>query len=178
MFHTLKTILFLSVMNTTPIYDFTSGSDVSTWNIVNDVVMGGVSRSAFTLDEKGNGVFAGTVSLENNGGFCMVRHGFAKISVDDYKKISIRLKGDGKRYQFRLKSDRNDYYSYVLYFNTSGDWETIVINLNDMYPVFRGQKLDMPPFSNHSIEEIGFLIGNKKEESFTLAIDKIVLTSF
>ncbi|MDX1769545.1 MAG: CIA30 family protein, partial [Arenibacter troitsensis] len=44
-----------------------------------------------------------------------------------------------------------------------------------MYPSFRGRKLDMPNFSKNSIEEIVFLIGNKRTENFTLLIDKIAL---
>ena len=157
------------------IYDFSINSKTTNWQIVNDVVMGGISRSSITLDENGNGVFSGTVSLENNGGFCMVRYGFDKIMVNDFEKIAVRLKGDGKKYQLRIKANQGDYYSFVSYFNTSGEWETIVINLKDMYPVFRGQRLDMPNFADPSIEETGILIGNKKEESFTLIIDKIEL---
>jgi hypothetical protein len=44
-----------------------------------------------------------------------------------------------------------------------------------MYPSFRGRKLDAPNFSHDSIEEIVFLIGNKKNERFELIIDKIAL---
>jgi len=175
MFKIIKPALLLSIFNTMMIYNFTENSNTTNWQIVDDIVMGGVSQSTFTLDKSGNGVFSGSVSLDNNGGFCMVRHGFDKISVSGYEKVAIRLKGDGKKYQFRIKSNRNDYYSFVDNFITSGEWETIVINVKDMYPVFRGQKLDMPNFSDPTIEEIGFLIGNKKEETFKLAIDKIEL---
>jgi NADH dehydrogenase [ubiquinone] 1 alpha subcomplex assembly factor 1 len=44
-----------------------------------------------------------------------------------------------------------------------------------MYPSFRGRRLNQPNFSNDSIEELTFLIGNKKSEKFKLLIDKIVL---
>lgn len=44
-----------------------------------------------------------------------------------------------------------------------------------MEPVFRGRKLDIPSFSAESIQEIRFLIGNKKAEDFRLEIDKIEL---
>jgi hypothetical protein len=44
-----------------------------------------------------------------------------------------------------------------------------------MYPSFRGRKLDQPNFSDDYIEEITFLIGNKKEEDFQLLIAKIEL---
>jgi len=85
------------------------------------------------------------------------------------------LRGDGKKYQFRIKSNARDYYSYIAPFLTSGEWQEIVIPLGDMYPSFRGRRLNQPNFSNDSIEELTFLIGNKKSERFKLLIDKIVL---
>ena len=56
-----------------------------------------------------------------------------------------------------------------------GDWEIIEIPLKDFYPSFRGRKLNFHNFSSKNIEEIGFLIGNKVNENFKLAIDKIEL---
>ena len=44
-----------------------------------------------------------------------------------------------------------------------------------MYPSFRGRKLNQPNFDNAYIQEIGILIGNKKEENFKLILDKIEL---
>jgi hypothetical protein len=74
-----------------------------------------------------------------------------------------------------VKSKAADYYSYITTFSTSGDWETIQINLKDLYPSFRGNKLSKDNFNDPSIEEISFLIANKKNESFKLLIDKIEL---
>ena len=44
-----------------------------------------------------------------------------------------------------------------------------------MYPSFRGRRLNKSNFSDDKIQEIAFLIGNKKEENFQLLIDKIDL---
>ena len=44
-----------------------------------------------------------------------------------------------------------------------------------MYPSFRGRKLNLPNFSEKAIEEITFLIGNKKAEKFALILDEIRL---
>lgn len=74
-----------------------------------------------------------------------------------------------------MKDDSNNYYSYITNFKTTGEWEEIKILLMDMYPSFRGRKLDLPNFSKDYIEEIVFLIGNKKAEKFKLFLDKIVL---
>src|SRR5690606_21985290 len=123
----------------------------------------------------GFGVFEGVVSLDNNGGFSSVRYRFPKIAVKGYTKMSIKLKGDGKNYQFRIKANSGDYHSYIAPFSTSGEWQEIEISLKDLYPSFRGRTLDQPNFSNQSFEEITFLIGNKKNENFKLLIDKIEL---
>jgi hypothetical protein len=155
------------------LFDFSKNSSMENWYITNDNVMGGVSQSNFAVNEDGKAVFEGYVSLENNGGFCMVRYNANSISAAGYETVTFRVKGDGKRYQFRAKVDRDDYYSYVSYFDTSGNWETVEIKLENMYPVFRGRKLDMSNFSHNKISEIGFLIGNNKEETFRLEIDKI-----
>ncbi len=137
--------------------------------------MGGRSQSEFTINENGDALFKGSLSLENNGGFCSVRWTFEKNPVKDFEKIAFRVKGDGKRYQARIKANQNDYYSYIAYFETSGEWQTVEIALTDMYPSFRGRRLNQPNFNSDSIEEIAFLIGNKKAENFQLRIDKIML---
>ena len=162
-------------MATPIIFDFNKKSNLKNWSIVDDVVMGGRSSGSFSLSSDGHGVFEGEVSLENNGGFSSVRYNFEKISIKDYTAISLKIKGDGKQYQFRIKSSSGDYYSYIFNFLTTGEWQEITIPINQMYPSFRGRKLNRPNFSEDSIEEIAFLIGNKKEETFILLIDKIEL---
>ena len=157
------------------IYDFSQETKINDWMIVDDVVMGGRSNGSIKLNAEGQGVFEGTISLANNGGFSSVRHRPEQIKVGDKTRIIIRLKGDGKEYQFRVKSSTRDYYSYLGPFTTSGEWQEIEIPLASMYPAFRGRKLDLPNFSEDFIEEITFLIGNKKAESFRLLIDWIEL---
>ncbi|HAY89991.1 MAG TPA: CIA30 family protein, partial [Bacteroidetes bacterium] len=69
----------------------------------------------------------------------------------------------------------NQYHSYVYDFQTNGEWQTVTIPLAKMYPSFRGRKLNIPNFNHSQLEEIAFLIGNKKAESFELMIDKVEL---
>lgn len=168
-------LLILLAMNTNMIYDFNKNSSPRDWRIIDDGVMGGLSQGKFSINADGHGVFAGTVSLENNGGFSSVRYQTEKIKVTNDSKVLIRLKGDGKEYQFRIKDQVNSYYSYITTFKTSGEWETISIKLSDLYPSFRGQNLNLPNFKSDAFEEIVFLVGNKKNESFQLVVDKIEL---
>jgi len=137
--------------------------------------MGGLSQGSFSLTSEGHGLFQGSVSLENNGGFTSVRHRFSALEVNSASKIKIRLKGDGRAYQFRIKDASRQYYSYITTFSTNGEWQDIEIPLGEMEPYFRGRKLNLTNFSENQIEEIVFLIANKKEEQFELLIDSVVL---
>lgn len=168
-------ILVIFITNTPMIFNFTIDSDISKWRTVDDTVMGGKSYSKFSLNEKGFGVFEGDVSTENNGGFSSVRYRFEKNEVEKFTKFVLRVKGDGKRYQFRVKSDVYEYHSYIGYIETTGNWQTIEVEFSEMYPTFRGRKLGIPNYPAKKMEEIAFLIGNKKRESFKIEIDKIEL---
>ncbi len=145
------------------------------WFVIDDGVMGGRSQGQFFINPEGNGIFTGRVSLENNGGFSSVRHRFPTLTTQQYSKCLIRLKGDGKRYQFRVKSSIYDRHSYISYFQTTTEWQVIEIPLKQMYPTFRGRKLNIPNFPAEKMEEIAFLVGNKKAETFKLEIDYISL---
>ncbi len=157
------------------LFDFSKNSDISKWRVVNDDVMGGISKATFKLNTQGNGHFEGEVSTDNNGGFASVRYIMDQITIQESTTIRIKVKGDGKNYQFRIKNKNSDYFSYITTFSTSGDWQTIELKLKDFYPSFRGRKLDIPNFNKKTIEQISILIANKKKESFSLEIDKIEL---
>jgi len=173
----LKLILYtLLMLKTMTLYDFSSEiNDNHDWYILDDVVMGGRSNGSFKINEDGHGMFFGTVSLENNGGFSSVRYQFKTKAVGDYTKIKLRIKGDGKTYQFRVKVNSRDDASYVHEFETTKDWMVVEIPFSELYPNFRGRQLNQPNFEGIHLSEIGFLIGNKKEQSFELLIDKIGL---
>jgi len=169
-------ILILSQgMNSKMIFDFNKEANIQDWNVVHDAVMGGRSSSQFKLNSEGFGVFNGAVSLENNGGFSSVRYQLKKTEITKYTKIKLRLKGDGKNYQFTVKNNSRNYYSYITTFSTTNEWQDVEIALKDMYPSFRGRRLNTPNFSHDFIEQIVFLIGNKKNEDFKLIIDTIEL---
>lgn len=157
------------------LFDFSKESNIQNWIVVNDGVMGGLSKGFFSINDHGDGVFRGNVSLENNGGFSSVRYNFKSKSVNDFKKIMLRLKGDGKKYQIRVKTTVSDYYSYIAYVKTTGEWQTVEIPFTEMAPSFRGYKLDLPNYPGEFMEQFAILIGNKKKEGFELYLDKIIL---
>ncbi|MFB0924113.1 MAG: CIA30 family protein [Vicingaceae bacterium] len=157
------------------IFNSTKKSAIQDWSILDDIVMGGKSASTFKINANGCGVFKGIISLENNGGFSSVRYKPQKIHVKKYTKVILKLQGDGKNYQFRIKANSQNSHSFVAPFSTSGEWQQIEIPLKEMYPSLRGRKLDKPNFEDEYIETVIFLIGNKTTEHFKLLIEKIEL---
>jgi hypothetical protein len=157
------------------IYTFSKHTNIKEWRIVNDGVMGGISKSSLVLSELGHGKFSGHVSLDYNGGFASIQLNTSIKLSEEKKYIVLRVKGDGKRYEFRLKGEIAQSESYVQQFATTGSWENIKLKLSDFYPQFRGRRLDIPNFNYENIEQVCFLIANKQEEDFELLIDFIGL---
>jgi hypothetical protein len=137
--------------------------------------MGGVSKGTFTRDPDDHAVFSGEVSLENDGGFSSVQCYFGPIDVSSYRTAVIRLKGDGKNYRFIVESEKDARHNYVANFKTSGEWQEIKIPLRKMYPVRRGDRLDLPDYSGKSMAQVRFMIANGRAETFRLQIASIRL---
>jgi len=90
--------------NAMTLMDFTP-RDLTAWNAVNDGVMGGLSRSYLRRTNQETAVFGGTVSLENNGGFASVRSRVPASDLSAFTGLAVRVRGDGRTYQLRLRSD-------------------------------------------------------------------------
>ena len=172
----ITAILLISMhMNAQEVYDFSPRSKSGDWFVVDDGVMGGRSQGNVELSEEGHGVFQGTVSLENNGGFSSIRARMEERDTKNYASFKIRLKGDGKNYQFRVRSRLNERHSYQYEFPTTGEWQEVTVPFDQMIPTFRGMRLNMPNYPGEVLSECSFLISNKKNERFRLEIDKIWL---
>ncbi len=158
------------------IFDFINESEIGYWRIVNDGVMGGLSTSEIVYTDGNTAIFRGIVSLENNGGFASTRTIPRSYELDGHDGILIRVKGDGKKYQFRVRTnDRFDGISYRYQFTTElNTWMIIDIPFHECVPVFRGRILgDVEAILPEEIQQLGFLISNKQAGKFQLEIDWI-----
>ena len=138
--------------------------------------MGGKSKGDFIIIEKDGSLFyrlEGDVSTENNGGFASVRYIMDEMNIKASTTIKVKVKGDGKNYQFRIKNKTSDYFSYIKTFSTNGEWQVIELKLKDFYASFRGRKLEIPNFDKSAIGQVAFLIANGTDEAFKLEIDII-----
>ena len=96
-------LTFAMLASYTTLFDFTTDVNMDRWAVVNDGVMGGLSKGKLEVTAEGHGRFTGTVSLENYGGFTSIRCAVADIATTENSRIQLRIKGDGKNYQFRVK---------------------------------------------------------------------------
>ena len=143
------------------------------WNIINDTVMGGRSQARMSVrDNKAE--FKGFLSLANNGGFSSVR-AYYPNDLLDINSIVLRVKGDGRQYSFRVRTDNNSWVSYTQSFATEKDtWQEVVLNIKDFYPTYRGYSLrNIPELSDSIIREIGIMISDKIEGNFKIDVDWI-----
>ena len=150
--------------------------DASAWTVVNDGVMGGVSSSSMQVTDSGTGMFAGRLSLENNGGFASVRMQMDAPNLAAYAGLVVRVRGDGRRYQVRLRTDdRFDGIAYRAEFDTEADvWTTVVIPFSDFVPTFRGYvPPNAPPLDPNTVRQLGFLLADKREGAFRLEVDRV-----
>ena len=153
--------------------DFDS-KNLLNWKIVNDTVMGGRSDATLKLKNNLYGIFNGYLSLQNNGGFSSIR-AYYPPDLTDVKSITIRVKGDGRQYSFRVRGNTSNWASYTHSFDTiDGEWIEKEMKIDNFYPVYRGYYLnDMPLLSEIIIKEIGIMLSDKQTGPFELEIDWI-----
>lgn len=135
------------------------------WGALDDVVMGGVSESTFqtlpTGSETGGptGLFKGTVSTSNNGGFTSIRTKNFTVPEDlsAYDGMELRVKGDGRRYKLIIRTSSEwDTVGYTASFDTTkGEWQSVKIPFSSLRPVFRARTMtDAPPFDASNITSL------------------------
>ncbi|MCF6444016.1 CIA30 family protein [Nereida sp. MMG025] len=139
----LRAFLFAVMVPTmshadTLIDDFSGGAG-SRWSYVSDQVMGGVSEGQAALNADGFIHLTGEVSTDNNGGFIQVRRDLDPLPQGS-TAIVLRVKGDGQTYYMNLRTTqtRRPWHSYRTSFETTGEWQEVVIALADLAPSGRG----------------------------------------
>ncbi|QSJ18600.1 CIA30 family protein [Nostoc sp. UHCC 0702] len=155
---------YLSQANEKLIFDFTNPSTElkNIWGAVDDVVMGGVSSSNIQLVENA-AFFTGNVSTANSGGFASVRtkNFDPPFNLSGYAGVKLRVKGDGQRYKFFLRTDTQwDGVGYSYSFDTvANTWIDVTIPFTDLTPVFRAKTVkDCPQIDSSKISSFQLML--------------------
>lgn len=152
--------------------DFPDADSVAGWSIQNDTVMGGVSNSR-TEWVDGQLIFAGDLSLDNNGGFCSMR---SPVSADfgalaaGATALTLTATGDDQVYLVQVRTDRDLFVQRV---TIAGDTEdTYVLPFADFTATdfMLDAITPLEPLDPGSILQIAVYILDKQEGPFRLAI--------
>lgn len=152
------------------------GDSAGLWFVVNDGVMGGRSSSTLRPGAPGVAVFEGNLSLENNGGFASVRVGLRANALAGADRLILRVRGDGKRYQLRLRPGRRmDGVAFGTSFDTvAGQWTIIELPIASFEPTFRGYRpRSVAQLNPSDVGQVGLMLTDKQEGNFRLEVDWI-----
>ena len=152
--------------------DFTSSTTDLGWYVVNDNVMGGRSEGGFQA-VPGELIFSGRTNTDG-GGFSSIRTQAMQMDLSEHDGIRLRVKGDGRRYTWRLATDarwRGRQIAYWADFATrEGVWQTASIPFPNFAPRVRGYQLDGPPLDRRKITGMGLMIYDKEDGPFELRL--------
>jgi hypothetical protein len=146
------------------------------WYVVNDGVMGGLSKSELSPTDTSL-LFKGTVSLENNGGFASIRSPFSEYNLSVFSKVTIRYKSQGQDMALVLAPFKRWYYPTYksILKQTNDQWETVAFALKD-FKEYRVGEFTGSYVTDELLEKIirlGFITNNKKACEFQFEVDFI-----
>lgn len=160
----------------TTLLDFDDPADAALWRPVDDVVMGGVSRSTFGLAAPGIARFAGHVSLENSGGFASVRTPSRAWDAAGARAFVLQVQGDGRQYKFTLRTgDGFDGIQYQARFQPpAGAWTCVRLPVEAFAASFRGRPVPAAPALDPAqVRTLGLMISDRQAGAFELLVDRI-----
>ncbi|GAA0779990.1 MULTISPECIES: CIA30 family protein [Pseudomonadati] len=154
--------------------NFAKDFDLRQIQINNDTVMGGLSSSRISINN--NAVnFSGLVSLDNNGGFASTQ--FNVIGdIPDTIRCKLIVKGDGKRYQLRLKTAALQFgEAFIAEFTTlDGEISEHIFTIDDFRIGFRGRTIQNGPALDFAkVKQVGILIADKQQGGFSIDLHTV-----
>jgi hypothetical protein len=155
-----------------PVIDPADTAEPARWVAIHDTVMGGRSSGGLTAGD-GCLVFNGHLSLENNGGFASVRTLPRDFGMAAATGLRLRVRGDGRTYQVRLRpDDAFDGVAWRFEFTTKpGQWLDIEAPLAVFEPVWRGRRVDRAGAIDPArVRQLGLMIADKQAGDFRLEV--------
>ena len=155
--------------------DFSSSSVGLGWFVVNDTVMGGRSEGSIQREKSGLR-FVGRTNTDG-GGFSSIRTKDVALDMSGHEGIRIRVRGDGRRYTWRLTTDarwRGRQITYWADFDTeAGRWSDVDIPFAAFRPTYRGVELEGPALDTARISGLGLMIYDGQDGAFELRLRRI-----
>ena len=156
--------------------DFQQEEERRLWWPVNDGVMGGRSTGGPDyLDDQL--VFSGVINT-NGGGFSSIRRPVNRGDMAGVKAVTMRIKSDGRAYRLRFRTNvtyrgRRVAFQKPIVSETTGQWETVTVELENMRASLFGRRLMGAKFKSADIMEMGFILADGQDGAFRLEVDWI-----
>lgn len=144
------------------------------WRSVNDTVMGGRSQGSSYVTEAGNVIFTGEISLKNNGGFSSVRTFGGKYDLSDYEGVTVKVRGDGRKYYFTARmNDRSRLAFWFPIQTKAGEWATFKVPFSSFYATSFGRKIKGVKLNSENITSFGLMLYDKKDGEFNVELESV-----
>jgi hypothetical protein len=153
--------------------DFDDAAANGRWRMVNDNVMGGRSLGDVSFDG-GVMTFAGSINT-NGGGFSSTRLRLQPGELAGVDTILLRVKTDGRPYRLLVEDDRQtrrrishrgDFAAPA-----SDDWQLVEIDLNNLTPTWRGNRMRADPLHVDRAITLGITLVDDADGPFELQVD-------
>ena len=154
--------------------EFEQDADFEAWRAIDDVVMGGVSRSTLQRYAPGIASFSGIVSLDFGGGFASVRTLPRVWATAGAKTFVLRCRGDGRKYKFTVRVDEGfDGVQYQARFQPPrGEWVEVALPVASFVASFRGRPvMGADPLDPAQVRQLGFMVSDKQAGPFELLLE-------
>jgi len=171
--------MWLIAMIMTAAFAWNDTENAANWYVVNDTVMGGVSRSGVQDATAGGVTFSGTLSLDNNGGFVSTRTEAVPATWEGIEAIKMTVRGDGRRYiatvRTQNRSMRRIYYRQS-FDTTAGEATEVTLPLADFDAYTYGRRVaGAPPLTDltDQVGSFGIMLADKQPGPFSIEIVNI-----
>ena len=159
--------------------DFAADDATTNWHAIDDVVMGGVSRSMLQPYSRGVASFSGVVSLQHGGGFASVRTEPRTWNTTGAQAFVVRCRGDGRHYKFTARTDDGfDGVQYQARFQPPrGEWAEVKLPVASFVASFRGRPVTgAGPLDPAKVRQLGLMVSDKQAGPFELLLEWIDAT--
>ncbi len=154
------------------LFDF-SDADAPSWRIMNDGVMGGLSKGYVSVED-GTLRFTGTL-VTRGGGFTSTRAP-KRLDMSDYDGVELRVRGGGRTFEVEVSdgtmSGRRD-VSRRAPFETTSEWTWITVPFASLTSTAHGDPVDAGELDRTRVRHIALYIADGQDGPFELEVDEI-----
>lgn len=161
----------------TTIFEFNDAAAVSSWDTMNDNVMGGRSQGGPSFGDAAL-VFEGFTNTDG-GGFSSISAGTPKGSLAGVSAFQVRYRGDGRRYLFSLETGEKRWVFFRIHYwhefatDAEAGWQVATLPVSGFEAYYHGDPIKGRTLKTERIKDLGFFIYDKEHGPFALEVDWI-----